>query len=90
MFARTALDVAPLRLSPQCDPDLAVRLRAAYPAITSGYHLNKRHCNTVELDGSVPDRLVLDLLEDSYDLVVSGLPKVKRRRLGWSTPDPRP
>lgn len=47
MFARTALDVAPLRLSPQCDPDLAVRLRAAHPAITSGYHLNKRHCNTV-------------------------------------------
>jgi predicted DNA-binding protein (MmcQ/YjbR family) len=54
MFALSHLDGRPLQLSVKCDPDLAVQLRAAHPAIAPGYHLNKRHWNTVELDGSVP------------------------------------
>lgn len=86
LFALSALDVTPLRVSLKCDPELASQLRATHPAITPGYHLNKRHWNTVELDGSVPDQLVLDMIEDSYDLVVSRLPKAKRERLGWSPP----
>ncbi|NIJ12185.1 putative DNA-binding protein (MmcQ/YjbR family) [Saccharomonospora amisosensis] len=83
MFALSALDAAPLRVSLKCEPDLALRLRATYPAVTAGYHLNKRHWNTVELDGSVPHQLVLDMIEDSYDLVVARLPKATRQRLGW-------
>jgi predicted DNA-binding protein (MmcQ/YjbR family) len=67
----------------KCDPGLAIQLRTSYPSITGGYHLNKRHWNTVVLDGSVPDQLLRDMIEDSYDLVVAGLPLAQRERLGW-------
>jgi predicted DNA-binding protein (MmcQ/YjbR family) len=78
MFALSSLDGRPLQLSVKCDPDLAVQLRAAHPAIAPGYHLNKRHWNTITLDGSLPDQMVTDLLGDSYDLVVASLPKARR------------
>ena len=78
MFALCALDGEPLQLSVKCDPELAVQLRSAYAAITPGYHLNKRHWNTITLDGSVPEEMVTDLLGDSYDLVVASLPKARR------------
>jgi predicted DNA-binding protein (MmcQ/YjbR family) len=84
MFALSALDRAPLEVSVKCEPELAVQLRNSYPAIRAGYHLNKRHWNTITLDGSLPDRLVRDLIEDSYDLVVSALPKRVREQLGWA------
>ncbi len=70
-------------MSLKCEPDLAERLRATYPEVRPGYHLNKRHWNTVALDGSLPDRMVADMLEDSYDLVVSALPRRVQRELGW-------
>jgi predicted DNA-binding protein (MmcQ/YjbR family) len=82
MFALTALDRTPLQVSVKCEPELAVGLREAHPAIRPGYHLNKRHWNTITLDGSVPDQLVRDLIEDSYDLIVSALPQRVRRELG--------
>ena len=78
MFALSSLDGRPLQLSVKCDPDLAVQLRAAHPAIAPGYHLNKRHWNTITLDGSVPGEIVADLVGDSYDLVVASLPKARR------------
>jgi predicted DNA-binding protein (MmcQ/YjbR family) len=78
MFALSHLDGEPLQLSVKCDPELAVQLRSAYAAITPGYHLNKRHWNTITLDGSVPEEMVTDLLGDSYDLVVASLPKARR------------
>jgi predicted DNA-binding protein (MmcQ/YjbR family) len=78
MFALCSLDDQPLQLSVKCDPDLAAQLRAAHPAIAPGYHLNKRHWNTITLDGSLPDQMVTDLLGDSYDLVVASLPKSRR------------
>jgi predicted DNA-binding protein (MmcQ/YjbR family) len=82
IFALSPLHADPLRVSLKCDPDVAVQLRMSYPAVTSGYHLNKRHWNTVALDGSVPDGLLRQMIEDSYDLVVAGLPKAQRERLG--------
>ena len=78
MFAVSHLDGDPLQVSLKCDPDFAVQLRAGYPAIVAGYHLNKRHWNTVTLDGSLPDEMVTDLLADSYELVVASLPKARR------------
>jgi predicted DNA-binding protein (MmcQ/YjbR family) len=84
MFALSALHRTPLEVSLKCEPELAVQLRADYSAIRPGYHLNKRHWNTITLDGSLPDQLVRDLIEDSYDLVVSGLPKRAREQLGWA------
>ena len=82
MFALSALQSRPLRVSVKCEPDLAEGLRVTYPAIRPGYHLNKRHWVTVTLDGSVPDETVLELVEDSYDLVVAGLPAKKRALVG--------
>jgi predicted DNA-binding protein (MmcQ/YjbR family) len=69
IFAITRLEGDPLRVSVKCDPDLAEQLRLTYPAITPGYHLNKRHWNTIALDGSLGDAMVRDLIEDSYALV---------------------
>ena len=84
MFALSALDRPPLEVSVKCEPELAVELRNSYPAIRPGYHLNKRHWNTITLDGSLSDQMVRDLIEDSYDLVVSALPKRVRDQLGWA------
>ena len=84
MFALSALDRTPLQVSVKCEPELAIQLRHSYPAIGPGYHLNKRHWNTITLDGSLPDQLVQDMIEDSYDLVVSALPKRIRAQLGWA------
>ena len=84
MFAISALERTPLEVSLKCEPELAVQLRSSYAAIRPGYHLNKRHWNTVTLDGSLGDRFVRELVEDSYDLVVSALPKRTRERLGWA------
>ncbi len=87
MFALTRLAAVPLHVSLKCEPGLAEELREAHPAVSPGYHLNKRHWNTVVLDGSLPDHIVLDMVEDSYDLVVSNLPAQRRRALGWTGAD---
>ncbi|MGW0820010.1 MmcQ/YjbR family DNA-binding protein [Streptomyces sp. NPDC002845] len=82
MFALSALDARPLKVNLKCDPEDAVRLRAEYEGlIVPGWHMNKRHWNTVTVDGDLPDRLVRELVEDSYDLVVAGLPRAERLRL---------
>jgi predicted DNA-binding protein (MmcQ/YjbR family) len=87
IFALSALDRTPLEVSVKCEPELAVALRESYRAIRPGYHLNKRHWNTITLDGSLSDRLVYEFVEDSYDLVVSALPRRVREQLGWA-PEP--
>lgn len=81
MFALVALDGSPGSVSLKCDPDLAADLRQKYPAVTPGYHLNKRHWNTVTLDGSVPDEELLELIDHSYQLVVARLPRTERAGL---------
>lgn len=81
MFALSMLDKAPLEISVKCEPDLAVQFRESYEAVRPGYHLNKRHWNTITLGSDAPDKLVRDMIEDSYDLVVDSLPKGKRERL---------
>ena len=83
IFAIAALHREPASISLKCEPDLAVSLRNDHAAITPGYHLNKRHWNTVVDDGSVPEQLLRDMVEDSYDLVVSAMPKRVQAELGW-------
>jgi predicted DNA-binding protein (MmcQ/YjbR family) len=83
IFAIAMLGGDPPSISLKCEPELAEQLRADHPAITPGYHLNKRHWNTVRVDGSVPERLLRDMVEDSYDLVVESMPKRIRDDLGW-------
>jgi predicted DNA-binding protein (MmcQ/YjbR family) len=84
IFALSRLDQDPLSVSLKCDPGLAQELRDMHAAVQPGYHLNKRHWNTVTVDGSLPDGALRDMIEDSYDLVVSRLPRARRRTLGWS------
>ncbi len=78
MFALVPLGAPPGSVSLKCDPHLAAGLRTRYPAVTPGYHLNKRHWNTVELDGSVPDEELLELIDHSYELVVARLTRAQR------------
>jgi predicted DNA-binding protein (MmcQ/YjbR family) len=89
MFALVPLGPPPGSISLKCDPDIAVDLRARYAAITPGYHLNKRHWNTVGLDGSVPDEELLELIDDSYELVVAGLTRAERDKLKSAYHPPR-
>jgi predicted DNA-binding protein (MmcQ/YjbR family) len=82
MFALVAEDERPLSMNLKCDPDEALALRAAHPrSIQPGYHMSKRHWNTVVLDGSLLDTLVREMIDQSYGLVVASLPKAAREKL---------
>ena len=83
IFAISRLKGRPLNVSLKCEPALAEQLRADHEAISPGYHLDKRHWNTVVLDGSLPDKMVREMIEDSYDLVVAKLPRKLRSALDW-------
>jgi predicted DNA-binding protein (MmcQ/YjbR family) len=77
IFAILAEDSVSLK----CDPHLAIALREDFPAVTPGYHLSKRHWNTIKLDGSVPDQAMREWIEDSYDLALAGLTRAQRAGL---------
>lgn len=83
MFALSQLDQVPLRVNLKCEPGLAEQLRELHAEVLPGYHMNKRHWNTVIVDGSLPERLITEMIEDSYDLVVDGLPRTRQEELGW-------
>ena len=69
IFAITALDEVPARANLKCDPDLALELRDRYEQVRPGYHMNKKHWNTVELEAGVPDGEIRKMIDHSYDLV---------------------
>ena len=81
MFALAALDEVPPAVNLKCDPDLALELRDRYEQVRPGYHMNKKHWNTVELGGVIPENEIRKMVDHSYDLVVRSLPKVRRERL---------
>src|SRR5437870_9699136 len=81
MFALTALDEIPVTANLKCDPDLALELRDQYEQIQPGYHMNKKHWNTVEIDSGIPEAELRKMIEHSYDLVVRALPKAQRDQL---------
>jgi predicted DNA-binding protein (MmcQ/YjbR family) len=65
----------------KCDPEKAAELRERYSSVIPGYHMNKKHWNTIMLDGSLPDKLILEWTTDSYDLIVNSLSKIQQRQL---------
>jgi predicted DNA-binding protein (MmcQ/YjbR family) len=73
MFALATLDEMPTRVNLKCDPDLALDLRDRYEQVTPGYHMNKRHWNTVELEGGVPNPELRKMIDHSYELVAKKL-----------------
>jgi len=80
IFALASLDDVPARANLKCDPDLALELRDRYEQVTAGYHMNKKHWNTVEIESGIPDIELRKMIDHSYELVVSSLPKSKRVR----------
>ena len=81
MFALVPLDETSPRINLKCDPELALHLREAYESVLPGYHMNKRHWNTVILDGPMPDSDLMAMIDDSYELMVNGLKKADRLKL---------
>ena len=81
MFAYVSPDDLPPRLTVKLDPLHGQLLRATYAAVLPGYHMNKEHWNTILLDGSVPEEEILSWVDESYELVVEGLPHRLKRRL---------
>lgn len=86
MFALVELEGIPATANLKCDPDLALELRDRYEEVRPGYHMNKKHWNTVEIGGGIPETELRKMIDHSYELVVQGLPKVERVRLE-SSPD---
>lgn len=82
MFALVPHEGEPATVNLKCDPEWSEVLRGAYAAVRPGYHQNKKHWNTVVLDGSVPDDEVEELVAHSYELVVGALPRRVREALG--------
>jgi len=80
MFALAALDEIPATANLKCDPDLALELRDRYEQVRPGYHMNKKHWNTVELGGEIPDSDLRKMVDHSYELVVKNLPKKSRAK----------
>ena len=81
MFALVPLAGEPGSVNLKCDPDWALELREVYAAVRPGYHMNKRHWNTVDLDGTVDDDELRAMVGHSYELVVRSLPRRERDRL---------
>ena len=79
IFAITNLN-PPYSVNLKCDPEKAIDLRERYDAITPGYHMNKTHWNTIELNRGVPSSLLKELVDHSYDLVVNRLPKKAKEK----------
>jgi len=78
MFALASLDNVPATANLKCDPDLALELRDRYEQVRPGYHMNKKHWNTVEIESGIPEAELRKMIDHSYDLVVRSLPKSKR------------
>jgi predicted DNA-binding protein (MmcQ/YjbR family) len=74
MFALTGIDNFE-SINLKCEPEKAVELREQWEGVLPGYHMNKKHWNTVLTDGHIPDKLLEEWTRDSYELVVKGLPK---------------
>src|SRR5437762_3289076 len=81
IFALAALDEIPVTVNLKCDPDLALALRGQYDQVQPGYHMNKKHWNTVEIDSGIPDAELHKMIDHSYELGVQGLPKKTREKL---------
>jgi len=81
MFLLASLEAIPLQINLKCEPEKAIELREEYDSVQPGYHMNKKHWNTVIIDGTIPTRKMLEWIDDSYSLVVAGLTKTQREKL---------
>jgi predicted DNA-binding protein (MmcQ/YjbR family) len=75
IFLLASLDSSPLQFNVKSDPDKALEMRETYDSVRPGYHMNKKHWNTILADGNIPVKKIRELIDDSYTLVVKSLPK---------------
>jgi len=83
MFALSGLEHHPSTVNLKCDPEKSIELRAEYPEIIDGFHMSKKHWNTVTIEGGLSYKLIIELIDHSYDLVVKGLTKKLQKELGF-------
>ena len=81
IFAITGLDSEQFKVNLKCDPNYALELREQYPEVQPGWHMNKAHWNTVDFEGALDERLLRQLIDHSYDLIVKSLKKAQREAL---------
>lgn len=81
VFLLTGLDNEPLQFNAKCEPEKAIELREQYPCVIPGYHMNKKHWNTIVVDGSVSNDVLKQWINDSYKLVANGLTKKEKQEL---------
>ena len=81
MFLLTGIDSKPVEFNVKCDPDKAIALRETYKCVKPGYHMNKKHWNTVDFEGSLEERLLRHLIDHSYEQVVKSLKKAEKEAL---------
>ncbi|MDZ7625609.1 MAG: MmcQ/YjbR family DNA-binding protein [Ignavibacteriaceae bacterium] len=81
IFLLASLESIPLQINLKCDPEKAIEIREEYEAVQPGYHMNKKHWNTISIDGSVPAKKIFEWIDDSYNLVVAGLKKSDIKKL---------
>ena len=84
MFALLAFEEVPPTANLKCDPDRALELRDRYEEVQPGYHMNKKHWNTVQIDGAIPQGELRGMIDHSYELVRKALPKAERDHLAKS------
>lgn len=83
MFALVSLEKHPVTVNLKCDPERALELREEHNEISPGYHMSKIHWNTVMIDGGLSNKLIRELTDDSYNLVVKGMPKKQQKEMGF-------
>jgi|ERR1039458_3623187 predicted DNA-binding protein (MmcQ/YjbR family) len=81
VFALTGVDTIPATANLKCDPERAMQLREQYPSIIPGWHMNKKHWNTITLESELDDRLIRELIDHSYELVADGLSRSEKELL---------
>lgn len=81
IFLLASLESIPLQINLKCNPENAVEIREEYEAVQPGYHMNKKHWNTISIDGSVPAKKIFEWIDNSYRLVVAGLKKSDIKKL---------
>jgi predicted DNA-binding protein (MmcQ/YjbR family) len=86
MFLLTGFEYSPVQFNVKCDPEKAIDLRERYPCVQPGYHMSKKHWNTILVDGSVSIKLVKEWIDESYELVVDGLSKKEKAMLESAKP----
>jgi predicted DNA-binding protein (MmcQ/YjbR family) len=79
IFLLASLEAIPLQINIKCDPEKAIELREEYDSVLPGYHMNKKHWNTIIIDGTIPTSNLFEWIDDSYSLVIAGLKKSERK-----------